>query len=217
MMSPMSSDSEKERQRLAELYATMPSEQLQKIASESDELTEVARAQLDSEITRRGLLALDSPLQEETPAVKPDSSPGAKLVMVRRYRDLPEALLAKGSLDSAGIESFLADDNMVRMDWFWSNLIGGIKLLVSPEDVNDANAIFDQPTPESFEVSDGSYQQPRCSQCGSLDISFEELNKPIAYLSASLAIPLPIHNQGWTCHACKHHWKGSGEESSGTE
>ena len=52
------------------------------------------------------------------------------LVMIRQFRDLPEALLAKGSLESAGIEAFLVDDNMVRIDWFLSNLLGGIKLSV---------------------------------------------------------------------------------------
>jgi len=43
------------------------------------------------------------------------------MVTVRQFRDLPEALLARDSLVSAGIEAELADDNMVRMDWFISN------------------------------------------------------------------------------------------------
>jgi hypothetical protein len=47
---------------------------------------------------------------------------------------LPEALLAKSVLDSAGIECFLGDDNLIRMDWLWSNLLGGIKLRVRQED-----------------------------------------------------------------------------------
>src|SRR6202020_2478284 len=38
-----------------------------------------------------------------------------ELVTVRKFRDLPEALLAKGSLESAGIECFLADENLVRL------------------------------------------------------------------------------------------------------
>jgi hypothetical protein len=50
------------------------------------------------------------------------------LLTLRKFRDLPEALLAKGALESAGIESQLVDDNMIRMDWFISNLLGGIKL-----------------------------------------------------------------------------------------
>ena len=69
------------------------------------------------------------------------------LVILRQFRDLPEALLAKGSLASAGIESFLADDNMVRMDWFISNLVGGIKLCVRPEDAEAALEMLEQPIP----------------------------------------------------------------------
>ncbi len=156
---------EQERQRLTERYTGMPLEKLQKIAADWHELTEIARETLEAEIQRRGSSIPDSvktpkspvvsqpvvetpipeePEEDEEPsiAIEPDNSSGAKLIMVRSYRDLPEALLAKGSLESAGIKSFLADDNIVRMDWFWSNLIGGVKLLVSPEDFDEATAML---------------------------------------------------------------------------
>ena len=151
-------------------------------------------------------------------AVNPIDDSSSSLVMIRRFRDLPEALLAKGSLEAAGIECSLADDNMVRMDWFISNLLGGVKLFVSQEDAEEAVAILDQPIPENFEVEGvGEYQQPHCPQCGSLDVSFEELNKPLAYSSAYLSVPLPLHNQGWACHACKHKWEGPAEEPSASQ
>jgi len=65
------------------------------------------------------------------------------LVTIRSFRDLHEALLAKGSLDSAGIESFLADDNMVHMDWLISNLLGGVKLRVESANSDIAIEILD--------------------------------------------------------------------------
>jgi hypothetical protein len=37
------------------------------------------------------------------------------MVTIRQIRDLPEALLAKGSLESAGIEVVLTDENIVRI------------------------------------------------------------------------------------------------------
>jgi hypothetical protein len=46
--------------------------------------------------------------------------------------------LAKGSLEAAGIQAYLVDDNMIRMDWFISNLLGGIKLQVRAEDAEAA-------------------------------------------------------------------------------
>ena len=46
----------------------------------------------------------------------------------------------------------LGDQNMVRMDWFISNLLGGIKLQVKRDDVEEALALLDEEVPKSFEV-----------------------------------------------------------------
>jgi len=114
------------------------------------------------------------------------------LVAICRFRDLLEALLAKGSLQSAGIECFLTDDNMVRMDWFISNLLGGIKLAVNQEDAEAATAFLDEPMPETLDVEGvGEYEQPRCPECHSLDVNFEQLNRKVAYTSAWLGVPIP--------------------------
>ncbi len=66
------------------------------------------------------------------------------LKVIRRFSNLSEALLAKGCLDSSGIECYLIDDNMVRLDWFMTNVVGGIKLVVKPEDVKSAIAFLAQ-------------------------------------------------------------------------
>jgi hypothetical protein len=68
-----------------------------------------------------------------------------ELVVIRVFVDLPEALLAKGSLESAGIECFLVDDNMVRLDWFMVNVFGGIKLMVPVESAETARAFLNRP------------------------------------------------------------------------
>ena len=140
----------------------------------------------------------------------PDIDEPSQFVTVRRFRDLPEALLAKGSLESAGIRCILVDDNMVRLDWFISNLIGGVKLQVSSEDAAAASEILDQPIPEEF-LAEGSgvYRQPRCPHCQSLDVSFEELDKSWAYVSAYIGFPLPVHRRNWRCHTCDRKWENS--------
>ena len=216
-------DPEKERQRLTQRYAEMTLGQLQKIAADAPELTNMAGQLLSEEIVRRGATppAFDqATIPPPAPTDEPDETieeAGSALpdpdlppaVLLRRFRDLPEALLAKGRLETAGINCFLADENMVRMDWFISNLLGGVKLMVDEADAEEAASILDQPTPESFEVEAlGEYQQPRCPKCGSLDVSFEELDKKISYTTAYIGIPIPTHNKGWNCHACKHRWDG---------
>jgi hypothetical protein len=59
-------------------------------------------------------------------------------------------MVAKSILGSAGVECFLTDDNLIRMYWLYSNLVGGIKLLVRHEDVEGANKLLDQSTPEKL-------------------------------------------------------------------
>lgn len=133
-------------------------------------------------------------------------------VMLRRYRDLPEAAIFKSILDAETIECVLSDENMVRMDWFWSNLLGGVKLWVRQQDLENAKELIDQESPENFDVVGvGAFSQPHCPQCQSIDISFQELNKRVAFVSAYLGLPIPLKRRGWKCHACSHAWRDLGE------
>jgi hypothetical protein len=198
-------DSERERQRLGELYASLADGELQGVARDSGSLSDEAWDALAAEFTRRGV-SPEVELSRENPTEEiPDWN---ELIVVCQYRDLPEALLAKGSLDSAGIESFLVDDNMARMNWFISNLIGGVKLCVRPHDADDAVDLLHQPPPESMQVEGvGNYEQPACPRCNSLNISFEALNRPVAYTSAWVGIPIPLKRERWKCNACGGTWK----------
>jgi len=196
-------DPEQARQRLDRLYSGMTPEELENVAADGVDLTDTALASLKTEIARRGLAITVN----ETPAGV-EVLEERNLVAIRRFRDLPEALLAKGSLESSGIECFLTDDNMVRMDWFMSNLLGGIKLAVNQEDAEAATAILDEPMAETLDVEGvGEYEQPRCPECQSLDVNFEQLNRKVAYTSAWLGVPIPLHTKAWTCRSCGHRWQ----------
>ncbi|MFZ0537602.1 MAG: hypothetical protein WAM47_12090, partial [Candidatus Sulfotelmatobacter sp.] len=122
-------DEQRERRRLAKTYAGMTDGELQRLAGSAESLTELAWDALEDEMDRRHLECSDEPAPEQRQAMEV-----RELVTIRQFRDLPEALLAKGSLESMGIECFLADENLVRLDWFISNFIGGIKLKVRVPD-----------------------------------------------------------------------------------
>jgi hypothetical protein len=197
-------DPEQERRRLAEFYSAQADGILEQVAGRAYELTESAREVLRAEMAKRGL---NAPIVPYRPG---DEVEMRNMAVVRRFRDLPEALLAKGSLDSAGIDCALVDDNVVRMDWLWSNGMGGIKLQVDAADAAAAEAILAQPIPENFDVSGvGEYEQPRCPKCGSLDINFHELD-PAAYLSLAVSVPIPFRRRAWRCHSCHAEWEDDG-------
>jgi hypothetical protein len=210
---PVPVDPEKERRRLVDLYARMPLAQLQSIASDPMSLTETARTTIEAELRRRGISEV---ISERAPANQSDEgteneADASRLVVLCRFRDLQEALLAQGMLDSAGIQSFMADENTVRMNWMWSNAISGIRLLVRVEDAPEAAHILDQPIPQHLDIPHvGEYQQPGCPRCGSLEVSFEGLNKVISYGSLLVGIPFPLHRQGWKCQGCGHTWSEEG-------
>jgi hypothetical protein len=194
---------QEERQRLAETYAGMTDAELQNLARRPESLTEVAWEALDDELDCRNLELLEEEAPEEREELEL-----RELVTIRQFRDLPEALLAKGSLESAGIECFLADENLVRLDWFISNFIGGIKLNVRVADAENARKILDEPILEGLYVQGvGLYEQPRCPKCRSLDVNFQELDRPIAYMSAFLRVPIPVQRPAWRCHECDAEWE----------
>ncbi len=199
-------DEQKERRRLAELYASLEEGELEEIAGDAGSLTPVAREALRSEMLSRGMEAPPANAgAAETPASK-DEAPSP--VMIARYGGVPEALVAKSMLDSAGIESFLGDENLVRLDWFYSNLVGGIKLMVREEDAETATAVLERNIPEKLEVAGvGEYEQPSCPKCGSLDVSFDGLDKRVAYTGFFLGVPIHLKHKGGKCHACGHEWE----------
>ncbi len=133
-----------------------------------------------------------------------------RFIVLRRFRDMPEAFLFGSILDSAEIECYLADENTIRMDWFWSNFLGRIKLCVRKMDADAASSLLDQSVPEKFDVEGvGEYQQPRCPKCQSLEVSFRGLNKATDYTRALLGGPRPLHRSLWECDACGHQWPES--------
>ena len=201
-------DPEKERQRLADLYGGMADGELEKLAADAGSLSNVARDALQFELARRHSETALPDLAVPEPPYAPEP-PGP--VTLRRFRDLPEALLAKSVLDSASVECFLIDENTIRMNWLWSNLLGGIKLWVRPEDIN-AGELLDQEPLESFDVDGvGEYRQPRCPICRSLDVSFQGLMKRLAYATLWLNFPIPIKHVAWKCHSCGHAWEVTGD------
>jgi DNA-directed RNA polymerase subunit M/transcription elongation factor TFIIS len=199
---------EQERGRIAGVYSGMSDEELERVAATGYELSEIAHQALGAEISRRRL----SVAIAESPGI--DVYEFNETVTLRKFRDLPEALLAKGSLESAGIEAYLVDDNMIRMDWFYSNLLGGIKLKVRTQDVDAASEILSQPIPEAIEVEGvGSYLQPKCPECQSLDVSYRQLNKLVSYGTLYLGVPIPLQTKAWTCQACQYEWEEQGGEA----
>jgi Putative prokaryotic signal transducing protein len=65
------------------------------------------------------------------------------LVTIREFGEMSEALLAQGCLQSAGIESFLADANIARLEW---RIVRGVRLQVDAVDAETAVSLLQKAT-----------------------------------------------------------------------
>jgi len=141
----MAIDPVRERQRLIDVYSHMTDGELQELAEDTASLTGLASQVLNDEMARREL----SPLQQDPDGLL-DETALRPMVTIRSFPDVMQAWLAKSSLESAGIECYLVDDNMVRLDWGISIVLGGVKLRVKSEDAEAALVFLDQPVPEEL-------------------------------------------------------------------
>ena len=69
------------------------------------------------------------------------------LITIATFHNEPEFLLARARLESADIECFAQDENMLRIAAWHSHVFGGIKLRVRESDAQNALAILRQTSP----------------------------------------------------------------------
>jgi hypothetical protein len=62
-----------------------------------------------------------------------------ELVTIRQFSNQSDALLAQGCLSASGIESFLTDANIARLEWPLSR---GMRLQVRADDAETAIALL---------------------------------------------------------------------------
>ena len=108
----------------------------------------------DEEPEHAGALLWEPQFMDPSRLPVVSSDEGRDQVVIARFRDLVPAQLAQGALQSAGIDAQLLDDNMIRLDWFASHAIGGVRLVVAREDAEPAAEILQAPTPQITDVGE---------------------------------------------------------------
>jgi hypothetical protein len=112
-----------------------------------------------------------------------------------------EAHLFRTRLEAAGIPAYVQDEYLIQMDWLYSNAIGGVRVQIADENLDEAREFLandsPQTTPEAVDVV--------CPKCGSHDTSPDELPRRISFLSFLLfSFPLLFARHRWRCASCHH-------------
>lgn len=88
-----------------------------------------------------------------------------KFVPVQVYQNYVDAHIIRGRLEEAGIDCWLKDEHTVTTNPIWTNAVGGIKLMVSEEQQNEAVSLL-----QEFETVRKNSRA--CVNCGSNNIEY---------------------------------------------
>ncbi|HVJ08565.1 MAG TPA: hypothetical protein VM554_09280 [Acidisarcina sp.] len=175
-------------QQLVRHYSSMYDEELQTLAAQYDDLTEVAQQALREELQRR---KMDLPQRRQEPSGEVPAAVPLEVDMaadgnalVGNFRTVEEATIAYWALEIAGIASKVVTPQTPRLQ-------------LAPEDVERAQQVLAQPISdeamEQYEAAreTGDFQSPECPRCGTPDPLLESAD--------------PVNE--WFCESCGHQWK----------
>lgn len=87
-------------------------------------------------------------------AFEGEHAPCRDLFEVARYLEPLEARLAQGCLEASGIPAVLADDQLVQANMLLAPALGGVRILVPQEHLQQAEAVLEALRRGEFELGD---------------------------------------------------------------
>lgn len=129
------------------------------------------------------------------------------LTVVAIYSTIFEADLAKARLEGEGIRAFVANSNIIGMNWLYSNAVGGVRLEVETHNVTNAKEILSLIKLHEFEIESAETDWGNCPECGSNRIEFVQDNRGTALTWLLFGLPLLFPSEKYKCNNCFHTWK----------
>ncbi|MCX4030098.1 DUF2007 domain-containing protein [Endozoicomonas sp. SM1973] len=128
-----------------------------------------------------------------------------QLVTVGSYTDAIQAHLARGKLEAEGIFATVAHEHHIWADWMLSNALGGVKVQVHADQVEQAKQIVANLASGQYAIEDE--YKIHCPKCNSVQVEEQRTRWKIAFLGLFIFhIPLPYRRGKLKCLDCDHHW-----------
>jgi DNA-directed RNA polymerase subunit RPC12/RpoP len=136
----------------------------------------------------------------------------ADFVTIASYDDYITANFNKQKLEERGILCYLADENLVTVQWTLKNALGGIRLRVPGDQEEEALRILSEEvedTPVDFRLEE-TPEDVNCPNCGSNNTVTEKYSKSLAgWTWLILGFPVtatPVKH--YRCFYCGNKWEG---------
>ena len=210
----MSIDVQQQWRELEETYSQITDDELESLAAQGYDLTDIARQVLQRQITSRGLkfsLSL-SPPPDEVPGDGPRGNLDPAELPLVHCSDVWSADEARSVMDAlrtAGIPAYLGPHLVEKVEDFHTHFEKGIEVLVLDVDQQRAFAALRKVSLQDIDSAeeDSAAALPRCPQCGSEEIVFLELERSAAH-------PDDEPKFHWHCDACGNDWHDDGVEGN---
>jgi len=134
-----------------------------------------------------------------------------KLITLKRFDNSVQANILKTKLEHEGIVCHLHDENLVTLNPFFNETVGGIKLKISDADQEQAQMILDHIEREP--IKEDHKEIIHCPNCGSKDLyndfkSMKNTKGIIAAIVSFLLTVFPIYFKTvYRCKACGTEFK----------
>jgi hypothetical protein len=114
-----------------------------------------------------------------------------RIVKIAAFIHPMDAYLVKTRMDWEGVECFLFDEYVIAVNWFYSLVVGGVRLMVRESEFPLAIEILrrEPEEPDFLDIIGESADWPQCPRCTSCKVGYESLKRK------------------WHCRACGHEWK----------
>jgi hypothetical protein len=129
-----------------------------------------------------------------------------------------DANLAKGFLESEGVETYIKDELTAQVNNFYSNAIGGVKLQVNENDYENGIRLLqkggyinsdDKKDEIKIEIVhlDKSTNKKICPFCKSDNIGKKKVPNIVTIILLIFSILFPIFKSSYICYDCNKAWK----------
>ena len=120
-----------------------------------------------------------------------------KIIVYDSYDTVVQANLVKTKLDAYGIPCFLSEENFTTWYPFRNQLFPGVRLHIFEKDYDQVREILmDSPL---------SIEETICSECGSKEVTIEEIEVEKGFMDTLLSFIQP-NKKVYRCKKCKHEW-----------
>jgi hypothetical protein len=133
-----------------------------------------------------------------------------QLITLKTFDNAIDAHMVCSKLESEGIQTFLFDENIISLNPLYNNMIGGIKLKIAEDDLDQATKILT--AMDASPLTDENDNVITCPKCNSQKVtpghrSIKSFGGVIAFIISIAFLVFPFYKSMKKCENCGFEFK----------